>query len=131
MRLKVAAHRLRVLSDLPHLRFSSTFYLEVPRGSFLCTPNADVMGYPPQDNSSSSRGDTLLKPPPNSNYQASSHYHDLRQLEPEDDLIQLASRPATPRIETRNTEPIASEARLGGVDIEAEVRRKPVRSYER
>jgi hypothetical protein len=85
------------------------------------------MGYTPQDNTSSSRGEASLKLPPDNSYYASSHYYDLRQLQPEDDLIQFPSRPPTPRIETRNAEPVASGPRPTGVDGEAGVRRKPIR----
>ena len=40
--------------------------------------------------------DAFDKPGPNGTYHLPSHYSDLRQLEPEEDLIQFDSRPPTP-----------------------------------
>ena len=36
------------------------------------------------------------RPGPSTTYPVPSHYHELRQLEPEEDLMEFPSRPATP-----------------------------------
>ena len=36
------------------------------------------------------------RPGPSTIYHVPSHYHELRQLEPEEDLIEFRSRPVTP-----------------------------------
>ena len=43
---------------------------------------------------------SYLKPAPNPSPSSTNHYLDLLQLEPEEDLIQLNSRPPTPHVES-------------------------------
>ena len=51
------------------------------------------------------------KPGTSSTTPIPSHYHDLRQLEPEEDLIQMTSGPPSPQILTEHFD--ASAHRLG------------------
>ena len=51
-----------------------------------------------------------------------SHYHDLRQLEPEEDLIELSSRPPTPQRHTERSE--VPESWSGGSAFESDHRLK-------
>lgn len=60
-----------------------------------------------QYNPSSSKRDAVLSPSTRRAPQASSHYHDLRQLQPEEDLIQLTSAPPTPHIELSDFDALA------------------------
>lgn len=72
------------------------------------------MGLSSQELASVSGGDEFSKPTANTHHRPpNSHYHELRQLEPEEDLIQLASRPPTPRMQAIDTEDATYESRTG------------------
>ena len=86
----------------------------------------DSMPYPLQNSSSE---DALLKPLPFHPQRASSHYHDLSQLQPEDDLIQLSSRPPTPRIQTGNELLNAGDLRPSGPEGDPGAGRNQAKQY--
>ena len=84
------------------------------------------MPYPLQNSSSE---DAPLKPLPLHPQRVSSHYHDLSQLQPEDDLIQLSSRPPTPRIQTENELPNAGDLRPSGPERDRGAGRNQAKQY--
>lgn len=61
----------------------------------------------------------------------SSHYNDLRQLEPEEDLIQLESRPPTPRVQSHNLDTPVTGLRISTVLADAGISRIQTDLYVR
>ncbi len=94
-----------------------------------------IMSSRPREQSFTSRRDDFLKSIANTHHRAPSphrtpsHYHELRQLEPQEDLIQLASRPPTPRIQTKQSDPEIGEPHTSLTASSTGVIRKEITTY--
>ncbi len=77
------------------------------------------MGSPPQRIHRQSDRRNPSKPSTSNVPGISSHYNDLCQLEPEEDLIQFESRPPTPRIQSNNLDAPVAGSRLSTIRADA------------